>query len=155
MNKWQRRKSMRWGRKRGWSETEKRIDRRQRRERRGGDRQNREEREEGGTDRLRGRKWAHRVSEGMINSWQKRTLTFSTRPWPALSPGQGHALHNLRNLSAAYLAVETNDKQHKEEEDGPQWRDGQFGDGLRVCHKGQARTWKNKGTDASTIWQNK
>ena len=135
-----------WDREKDRQKTEKR-------EKRGGQTEQRRERR--GGDRLRGRKWAHRVSEGMINSWQKRTLTFSTRPWPALSPGQGHALHNLRNLSAAYLAVETNDKQHKEEEDGPQWRDGQFGDGLRVCHKGQARTWKNKGTDASTIWQNK
>ena len=130
----------RWGRKRWWRNrdrkkyVQKTVKRQTREKKRGRQTE---------TDRMDTQ--TKRCAEGMIISWQKHTLTFFTRPWPVLSPGQGHALCNLRNLGAAYLAVETNNKQHEEEKNRPQRGDGQFGDSLRVRHKGQAWAWKNKG----------
>ena len=40
----------------------------------------------------------------------------------------------------SYLAVQTDGEEHKEEEDGPQWGDGQLGHRLRVHHKRQTGT---------------
>ena len=45
-----------------------------------------------------------------------------------------------------YLAVQTDGKQHEEEEDGPQWRDGEFGHSLGVGHEGEPRPYKFTGS---------
>ena len=44
----------------------------------------------------------------------------------------------------AYLAVQTDGEEHEEEEDGPQWGDGQSGHSLWVHNECQTRTC-NKG----------
>ena len=108
------------------------------RERRGEVSETERERErEGGRER-EGRGDDHQLT--------KAHTDFFTWPWPAVWAGQGHPLHKLRSPGRAYLAVETNDKQHEEEENGPQRGDGQLGHCLRVRHEGQTRSWSNKGT---------
>lgn len=39
-----------------------------------------------------------------------------------------------------YLAVQTDCEQHQEEENSPQWGDGELGHSLRVRHEGQSGT---------------
>lgn len=40
-----------------------------------------------------------------------------------------------------YLTVDSQHQQHGEKEYGPQWRDGQLGNSLRVSQKCKARSW--------------
>ena len=44
-----------------------------------------------------------------------------------------------------HLAVNAQHEQHGEEEDGPEGRDGQLGDGLRVCQERQAGACAGRG----------
>ena len=40
---------------------------------------------------------------------------------------------------ASYLSAQPHQDEHEEEEQGPEWGDGQQCEGLWVCHEGQAR----------------
>lgn len=44
-------------------------------------------------------------------------------------------------LGRVYLAVDSQHQQHGEKEYGPERRDGQLGDGLRISQKCQTRSW--------------
>ena len=58
-----------------------------------------------------------------------------------LCPRRENLFQHLYKLDKlAYLTVETEGKQHDEEEDGPEWRDGQTSHSLRVGDEGKTET---------------
>ena len=44
----------------------------------------------------------------------------------------------------SYLAVQAQEDEHHEEQGGPQWGEGNHGDGLGVSDKGQAGAWRGR-----------
>lgn len=44
----------------------------------------------------------------------------------------------------SYLAVQAQEDEHREEQGGPQWGEGNHGDGLGVSDKGQAGAWRGR-----------
>ena len=47
-------------------------------------------------------------------------------------------------IKKAYLTAQSHAEDHEEEEDGPDGRGRQFGEGGRVRHEDQSRTWKTR-----------
>lgn len=73
-----------------------------------------------------------RVSSRQNYIWGRGSST--SPPWPHHASPSEHA-----DPTMTYLCTQPQEDEHKEEENGPQWRDGEQGEGLRVGNEGQAR----------------